>query len=92
MPVLLFGGLFANNSLAADWLGWLQYVSPIKYAAEAIIENEYQEDKHGNKEAFVEFLDYGFGFWKSVGILAALIVGFRVIALIAFKLLVKKFQ
>lgn len=44
MPMILFGGLMSNNSVAVDWLQWIQYVSPIKYCAEAGMWNEFSED------------------------------------------------
>lgn len=66
MPVVLFGGFFANNSIALDWLGWLQYVSPIKYTSEAIVWSEYRHDYHGIRDNFTEFLDFKLGYWNCV--------------------------
>jgi len=39
-PMLLFGGLFANNE-SLSWLSWIQYISPIKYCTEALMWNEF---------------------------------------------------
>ena len=37
MPMMLFGGLMTNNAKAPKWLSWLQYISPIKYCATALL-------------------------------------------------------
>jgi len=92
MPMLLFGGLFANNNSVGEWISWIQYISPVKYAAEALVQNEFEEDSLGIGEKFTEFLNYNTGYWNCVIILFALTVGFRIIALISFSLMVKKFQ
>lgn len=31
LPFVLFSGFFKNSSNLPDWIGWLQYISPIKY-------------------------------------------------------------
>ena len=36
MPFILFGGQFANTDSMPNWLGWLQWISPIRYANEAL--------------------------------------------------------
>ena len=54
--------------------------------------NELDNDPYGIKGPFTEFIDYKIGYWKSIIILLCLIVGFRLIALISFNLLVRKFQ
>ena len=92
MPVILFGGLFANNNSIGDWISWIQYISPIKYAAEALMQNEFEQDPLGIRDNLMEFLAYNTGYWNSIFILIALVVGFRIIALFSFSLMVKKFQ
>mmetsp|Transcript_21771 Transcript_21771/g.33626 ORF Transcript_21771/g.33626 Transcript_21771/m.33626 type:complete len:99 (+) Transcript_21771:277-573(+) len=92
MPMILFGGLFANNSSVGEWISWIQYISPIKYAAESMVHNEFQPDPFGVKDNFTSFLDYNLGYWKCILILIALMIGFRILALYTFKALVTKFQ
>lgn len=46
MPMILFGGLMSNNAAQFDWLSWIQYISPMKYAAEAILYTEFMYDKY----------------------------------------------
>jgi len=39
--MLLFGGFYVNESNIPDWLIWLFYISPFKYAFEALMLNEF---------------------------------------------------
>ena len=36
MPFILFGGFIANTATTPDWLGWIQWISPIRYGNEAM--------------------------------------------------------
>lgn len=41
MPIMLFGGQFANVKNIQAWISWFQYVSPIRYGLEALATNEF---------------------------------------------------
>ena len=41
MPLILFGGQFANPGNIPDWISWFQYLSPIRYSLEALVVNEF---------------------------------------------------
>lgn len=41
MPLILFSGFFKNSNNLMNWIGWIQYLSPFKYAYEAAVRNEY---------------------------------------------------
>lgn len=41
MPLILFSGFFKNSSNFMSWISWLQYVSPVKYAFEAVMRDNY---------------------------------------------------
>ena len=41
LPFMLFSGFFANAGSYGAWISWFQYISPIKYALEAFIWNEF---------------------------------------------------
>ena len=43
MPLILFGGQFANPQNIPDWISWFQYLSPIRYSLEALVVNEFDE-------------------------------------------------
>lgn len=92
MPMLLFGGLFANNNTTPAWLAWFQYISPIKYAAEGILDVEMINDPHGARDKFFDFLDYELGMNKCIIIFLAIIFSFRVVSFFFFKALIRKFQ
>jgi hypothetical protein len=36
---LIFSGLFKNLAGIPEWIGWLQYLSPIKYNFAALLQN-----------------------------------------------------
>lgn len=42
LPVVLFGGFFANPKTYWEYVSWLQYLSPVKYGYEAICLNEFK--------------------------------------------------
>ena len=43
MPLILFGGQFANSDNIQAWISWFQYISPIRYGLEALVVNEFDE-------------------------------------------------
>lgn len=43
MPLILFSGFYSNQSTMMNWIGWLKYLSPIKYGFEALITNDFLE-------------------------------------------------
>jgi ABC-type multidrug transport system permease subunit len=90
-PFILFGGLVSNNKSQLAWLSWIQYISPIKYGAEALLWNEFTIDPNGIKNDMMSFLSYNLGYSYCCAILILLILGFRTIAFFCLKLRVKKF-
>ncbi len=38
---MLFGGFYLNSEDYPSWLGWIQWLSPFKYALEALAHNEF---------------------------------------------------
>lgn len=41
LPFMVFSGFYVNNSQLPVWTRWIQYISPIKYALEGILINEF---------------------------------------------------
>ena len=39
MPLMLFSGFFKNQGNLLNFIGWVQYLSPLKYAYEASMWN-----------------------------------------------------
>lgn len=91
MPMMLFGGLLANNKVAPWWIRKLQYLSPMRYGAEALLQNELMYDQDGLKDGLMEFLDYNLGYWNCIFIFIGIIIFLRVLAFIMFKMLIRKF-
>lgn len=84
MPMVLFGGLMANNKAQFDWLSWIQYISPMKYCAEAILYNEFMYDKYNVRETLTDTIDYNLGLGPCLLVLIALFFAFRTLAFLFF--------
>lgn len=40
LPFVLFGGFYKNREDLPVWIGWFEYISPMKYAFIAFMKNE----------------------------------------------------
>lgn len=90
---MLFGGFFANSGNYPVWISWFQYISPIKYALEAFIWNEFDDrNYHTGDVKLIPLLGFDLGIGKCLAILAGLTVFLRIVSMICLKLLVSKFQ
>eukprot|EP00347_Sterkiella_histriomuscorum_P004140 403361602 len=91
--VSMFGGFLANSSNYPDWIGWFQYLSPIRYGMEALVRNEFgQRTYQLNEVDFVQYLGYNVGFWQCLIILLFYVIFLRILAMICLKLLMKPIQ
>jgi len=77
LPVILFSGFFKNSDNLPVWIGWIQYISPIKYCFSAWTQNEVQFASQSN----VSELNFDVSLWLSIGILLILGVSFRLCSL-----------
>lgn len=93
IPLLLFSGFVSNAGTLPDWIGWLQWLSPVRYAFESLVQNEF-----GNREYLpgevnmVTFFAFELGIWKCVVISIGFATFLRIVSIIMLKLLVNKFQ
>ncbi len=39
LPLILFSGFFVNSDTLPMWIGWIQYISPVKYGFIAFVTN-----------------------------------------------------
>jgi len=39
IPFVLFSGFFKNRGNLPDWIGWIEYISPLKYGFNAFVLN-----------------------------------------------------
>jgi hypothetical protein len=95
MPVMLFGGEFANSATLQAWISWLQYASPIRYAFEAIIINEFDPRTYdaakGESNPRI-LLGFHIGMWRCLVVLASIAILLRLVSLFFLRVLVSKFQ
>lgn len=45
LPFMIFAGFYANRKKFADWIGWVEYLSPFKYSFEAVCWNEFTDTR-----------------------------------------------
>ena len=88
LPLFLFGGFFKNINTLPKWVGWIQYITPFKYGFAAFIQNEVLFAS----ESRVGELNFDFGLWGNIGMLAVLALGFRVVSLVFLWALRSKLQ
>lgn len=92
MPMILFGGFFSNSANYPAWLGWLQWLSPIRYGHEALCANEFESRQYDEGDIdMIEFLSYKLGMWRCLLILAAFVIFYRLLSMFFLRLLVSKF-
>jgi ABC-type multidrug transport system permease subunit len=92
MPILMFSGFFSNAGTFAVWISWLQYISPVRYALEAFVWNEYGDRKYKDNEVnLVKFMSYEIGLRDCLIIVTALAIFLRILTGIFLKILAGKF-
>ncbi len=77
LPFFLFSGLFKNTGNLSSWIGWIQYLSPVKYGFAAYLQNEVQNASASN----VNQLNFDTSLWLSVGLLFVLAGSYRLVSL-----------
>ncbi|CAD8112607.1 unnamed protein product [Paramecium primaurelia] len=98
MPLVIFSGFYANQSQYMDWIGWIQYLSPMKYAFEALVWNEFDSRSDEflgttiQNSNPIDTYDLTLGLWKCLVILVAIILFFRIMAMMFLYLLRQKQQ
>ena len=90
MPLVLFGGLFSNMKDIPVFLTWIPYFSPVRYAYELIVRNEF--DGSGVNPDPIETYSLKFGMTACIIGLACITVGLRIMAVTALKLLERRVE
>ncbi len=91
LPAFLFSGFLINQENMPAWLAWIRFISPFRYALEASMRNEFDNNDLIPKSLNpVIQLNLDIGMWNCVGIMVAFGFGLRVLGLIFLKLLVRK--
>lgn len=87
VPFILFSGFFKNRNNLPVWLGWMEYISPIKYSFSAFTINQITQNN-----AVLTTLGFDFDMWPAIGMLIALTVFYRVFSLFFLWLLRTKLE
>ena len=87
IPMLMFSGVFKNRENYPVWIGWLEYLSPFKYGLASGLLNEVSA-----KSSRVSELNFDLSIWGNIGVLIALCLGFRLLALFFLWWLRKKLE
>ena len=90
LPSILFGGLYANSATIPVYFDWIQYLSPIRYANEAICQAQWK-DVNLETEALLDRLGFDLGYTKCIILLAIITVVWRLGALIALRCKITRF-
>ena len=95
MPFVLFAGTLISERTMPDWLGWIRYISPLKYSIEIVTTNEFKNNdlikfEGGTWQGLLDNFGYklGIGYCFLIMILAN--IALRFIAFMFLKLMIKK--
>lgn len=92
MPFAIFGGFLSNADNYMDWIGWLQYVSPIRYGFEFLVRNEFEDfETPENQPDTIDILGLNVGKWYSAMILILMGIFIRLLAFYCLNKRIRKF-
>lgn len=93
IPQMLAGGLFVNVDAMPKVIQWFSYISFVRWANQALLNNEFRDEDvkisvyapTGNGTEILEFYSFeDMGFWECWGILAGMMIIYRLIAYFVF--------
>ena len=87
-PIMLFSGFIVNLEQVYVWIRWLEYFSPVRYAAEVLLRNEF-EDNPKYRFNPMDTYSLDFGTTNCLIMLILMTFGLRAISIIALKRSVK---
>ena len=92
LPLMILGGFMANSGTVPSWIGWLQYVSPIRYSFEASLQNEFSFRPNVPQMFNPNYmLGFTLGYAATMFLMLAVALTLRVLCTIILKLRVSKF-
>lgn len=65
-PMMLFSGFYVNSDSVQIWVKWIEWISPLRYALEAGVYNEFEGSDFSNPSPISTF-SFSYGYWKSMG-------------------------
>ncbi|CDW89923.1 abc transporter family protein [Stylonychia lemnae] len=87
MPLNILGGFYSNVKLIPVWFSWLQYISPVRYALESLVQNEFGDFSKDDSKVPnpLVYLGYDIGYGQCIACLIGLSITFRIISFFLFK-------
>ena len=93
MPIVLFGGFITNNEAVGAYISWMEWVSPIRYANEALAHSQFDSYSPPKTfpptpnlpEGYLELEGFTIGYWNCVFIVIGLMLFWRIFSLIVLK-------
>jgi hypothetical protein len=82
VPLMLFSGYTNNTKNIVNWLKWLEHISPVRYAFEFFVTNEFQDKTNLGPANPIKTLNFDMGIQMTLGILVAIYFGLNVLSLI----------
>lgn len=97
MPMNLFAGFVANTKSMPKWFSWIQWLSPIRYANEALAHSQFDDvtKQRFHKDIPAEFMieqGYTLGFWNCILALIAYMLLWRLLSIIVLRVKIDKVQ
>jgi len=77
LPFVLFSGFFKNSGNIPDWIGWIQYISPLKYGFAALTLNSMRY-----RDSMISLLNIDVSFSTSIALLVILSLAYRLLSLL----------
>lgn len=93
LPLIILGGFMTNSGNVPSWVGWLQYISPVRYGFEAMLQNEFSFRPQVLPENNpVVYLHFTFGYAGAMFLMLAVAIVLRFFSVIILKMRVTRFQ
>lgn len=97
MPMNLFGGFIANTNSMSKWISWMQWLSPIRYANEALSHTQFDNVEVGRFQpnvpaAFMTYEGFTLGYWNCILALILWMLVWRALSITALRLMIDKVQ
>jgi ABC-type multidrug transport system permease subunit len=80
-PMMLFSGFYVNSDSVRDWIVWVEYMNPMRYALEGLVYNEFTDTNYVPNP--IGSFNFTFGYWNCMLYLIIIGGGIRLFGYIA---------
>lgn len=84
-PSVVFGGFIVNLTTLKTWVAWVQWLTPTRYAFEALVWANWPDDEHHIAQA----LGFDLGYTKAVSCLGAMAVVSKLLTYLGLKIVAR---